>query len=101
MGLAMVLYQARGLVHRFAPGPAVLVPVSRAGVPKPFRTLALSGPAADTSGEFNLNGIQAVRGGETLIVAHSTNAQLYTVDPTSWASATIAGISVPRSTAWC
>ena len=35
------------------------VPVSAAGVPGPFRTLALSGPAADTSGEFNLNGIQA------------------------------------------
>jgi hypothetical protein len=33
------------------------VPVSRAGVPGPSRTLALSGPAADTSGEFNLNGI--------------------------------------------
>ena len=29
------------------------VPVSRAGVPGPFRTLALSGPAADLSGEFN------------------------------------------------
>ena len=35
------------------------VPVSRAGVPGPSRTLALSGPSADTSGDFNLNGIQA------------------------------------------
>jgi hypothetical protein len=72
------------------------VPVSRAGIPGPFRTLALSGPAADTSGEFNLNGIQAARGGKTLIVAHSTNGDLYTVDPASGASATIAGISVPQ-----
>jgi hypothetical protein len=72
------------------------VPVSRAGSPKPFRTLALSGPAADTSGEFNLNGIQAARGGKTLIVAHSINGELYTIDPTSGASATIAGISVPQ-----
>ena len=73
------------------------VPVSRAGVPgSSFRTLALSGPAADTGGEVNLNGIQATANGKTLIVAHSANAQLYTVDPVSGASATIAGVSVPN-----
>jgi sugar lactone lactonase YvrE len=72
------------------------VPVSRAGVPGPFRTLALSGPAADISGEFNLNGIQAARGGKTLIVAHSANGELYRVDPTSGTSAAIAGVSVPN-----
>jgi sugar lactone lactonase YvrE len=73
------------------------VPVSRAGVPGPtFSTLALSGPAADTSGEFNLNGIQATANGKTLIVAHSANGQLYTVDPRTGASATIAGVSVPQ-----
>jgi hypothetical protein len=72
------------------------VPVSRAGVPGPSRTLALSGPAADTSGEFNLNGVQATANGTTLIVAHSANGQLYTVEPTTGASATIAGVSVPQ-----
>jgi sugar lactone lactonase YvrE len=76
------------------------VPVSRAGVPGPtFRTLALSGPAADispVSGAVNLNGIQATPNGKTLIVAHSANAQLYTVDPATGASATIAGASVPN-----
>lgn len=72
------------------------VPVSRAGVPGAFRTLALSGPAADTSGEFNLNGIQATANGKTLIVAHSANGQLYTVDPRTGASAIIAGVSVPQ-----
>ena len=72
------------------------VPVSRAGVPGPSRTLALSGPAADTSGAFNLNGIQATANGKTLIVAHSANGQLYTVDPRTGASATIAGVSVPQ-----
>ena len=72
------------------------VPVSRAGVPGPtFSTLALSGPAADTSGAFNLNGIQATANGKTLVVAHSANGQLYTVDPETGASATIAGVSVP------
>jgi sugar lactone lactonase YvrE len=72
------------------------VPVSAAGVPGPFSTLALSGPAADTSGEFNLNGIQATSNGKTLIVAHSANGELYTVDPVAGASATIAGVSVPN-----
>jgi sugar lactone lactonase YvrE len=72
------------------------VPVTRAGVPGHFRTLALSGPAADTSGDFNLNGIQATANGKTLIVAHSANGQLDTVDPKTGASATIAGVSVPQ-----
>ena len=74
-----------------------VVPVSRAGVPGPtFRTLAVSGPAADTSGDFNLNGIQATPNGKTLIVAHSATGQLYTVDPRTGASAAIAGVSVPN-----
>ena len=72
------------------------VPVSRAGVPGPSRTLALSGPAADTGGAFNLNGIQATANGKTLIVAHSANGQLYTVDPRTGASETITGVSVPQ-----
>jgi sugar lactone lactonase YvrE len=76
------------------------VPVSRAGVPAPtFRTLALSGPAAAISplpDLPNLNGIQATPDGKTLIVAHSANAQLYTVDPATGVSTTIAGVSVPN-----
>jgi sugar lactone lactonase YvrE len=75
------------------------VPVSRAGVPGPtFRTLGLSGPAATLigNGAVNLNGIQATANGKTLIVAHSANAQLYTVDPATGSSATIAGVSVPN-----
>jgi hypothetical protein len=40
------------------------VPVSHSGVPGRFRTLALSGPAADTSGDFNLNGIAATPNGQ-------------------------------------
>ena len=71
------------------------VPVNHKGVPGRFRTLRLSGPAADTSGEFNLNGIEATANGKILIVAHSTNGQLYTINPRTGASATIAGVSVP------
>jgi len=71
------------------------VPVSGAGVPGPARTLTLSGPAADTSADFNLNGIAASPNGKTLIVGHSGNGELYTVDPATGESATIAGVSVP------
>jgi sugar lactone lactonase YvrE len=72
------------------------VPVTEAGVPGSFLTLQLTGPAAEISGPFNLNGIQATPNGKTLIVTHSTNGELYTVDPPSGASATIAGVSVPN-----
>jgi sugar lactone lactonase YvrE len=72
------------------------VPVSDTGIPGSFMTLALSGPASDTSGQFNLNGIEATPNGKTLIVAHSGTGQLYTVDPASGVSATIAGVSVPN-----
>jgi sugar lactone lactonase YvrE len=70
------------------------VPV-RHGVPGPFRTLALTGPAADLSGAFNLNGIRATPSGRTLIVAHSQLGKLFTVNPATGASAEIAGVSVP------
>lgn len=71
------------------------VPISPTGALGPQRTLQLSGPAADTSGEFNNNGIQATPDGKTLIVAHSGQGALNTVDPMTGASATIAGVSVP------
>ena len=67
------------------------------GVPSStFTTLTLSGPSADLSGAFNNNGIQAVRGGALLIVAHSGNGVLNLVDAATGASATIAGVSVPN-----
>jgi hypothetical protein len=72
------------------------VPIDETGVPGSFVTLQLTGPAAEISGDFNLNGIQATANGKTLIVAHSTNGELYTVDPVTGASATIAGVSVPN-----
>jgi hypothetical protein len=72
------------------------VPVNEAGVPGSFRTLQLTGPAAQISGQFNLNGIRATANGKTLIVAHSTNGELYTIDPVTGSSATIAGVSVPN-----
>jgi len=65
------------------------------GVPGPSRTLALSGPAGDTSGEFNNNGIQATADGSTLVVAHSAQGALNLVDPDTGASTTVSGLSLP------
>jgi hypothetical protein len=76
-------------------GVLFFVPVDDSGEPGDFRTLTLEGPAADTSGVFNLNGIAATRHGRTLIVAHSTLGKLFTVDPETGESAEIAGVSVP------
>ncbi|GAA4712076.1 SMP-30/gluconolactonase/LRE family protein [Phytohabitans rumicis] len=72
------------------------VPVDKHGKLGAFSTLAVTGPASDTSGEFNLNGIVATPDGKTLIVAHTAHARLYTVDPVTGASAEIAGVDVPN-----
>jgi sugar lactone lactonase YvrE len=71
------------------------VPINNKGEPGTFQEVQLSGPAADVSGEFNLNGIAAANSGRTLIVAHSGTGLLYTVDPETGASADIDGVSVP------
>jgi sugar lactone lactonase YvrE len=71
------------------------VPVSRSGKPGQFRTLALTGPAGDTSGSFNNNGITTAPDSRSLIVAHTTRGELNEVDPRTGTSETIAGVSVP------
>lgn len=79
-----------------AQGKLFFVPVDGYGTPGPLRTLTLTGPAADTSGEFNLNGIEATPDGRTLLVAHTAAQRIYTVDAATGASAEIAGIVVPN-----
>lgn len=59
-------------------------------------TMVVSGPAADLSGAFNLNGIAAAHGGKTLIVSHSGDGTIYTIDPKTGASAAIAGANLPN-----
>ena len=71
------------------------VPISPTGVPGDFSVLTLTGPAADITGDFNLNGIAATPDGGTLIVGHSTNGALYTVDPLSGASELLVGGVAP------
>ncbi|MDQ3809607.1 MAG: hypothetical protein M3336_04890 [Chloroflexota bacterium] len=72
------------------------VPIGPGGVLGQAQTLTLSGPAANTSGAFNLNGIAATPNGSTLIVAHTALGKLMTVDPSTGSSAVIAGVSVPN-----
>jgi len=58
--------------------------------------LTVTGPAAHLSGQFNMNGIDATDNGKTLLVAHSGDGTVYTVDPNTGASAPIAGADVPN-----
>jgi hypothetical protein len=72
-----------------AAGALYFIPVDNQGNPGDLVVLPLSGPAANTSFGFNLNGITSVRGGQTLIVAHSGLGTLFTVDPEAGGSAPI------------
>lgn len=71
------------------------VPIGPTGVPGALRTLTLTGPASDTSGDFNINGIAASANGHTLIVGHSATNALYTVDPETGASTLLVNIAGP------
>jgi len=72
------------------------VPISADGSIGTPSTLVVTGPAAHLSGAFNLNGIAATPDGRTLIVAHSGDGTLYTVNPATGASAAIAGANTPN-----
>lgn len=74
------------------------VPISPAGELGSARTIPVTGPAAEISGEYNLNDIVAPGGAEAqLIIAHTANGKLYTVDPETGASRTIDGVDVPKA----
>ncbi|MDQ0676815.1 sugar lactone lactonase YvrE [Arthrobacter pascens] len=70
------------------------IPVGTTGELGAVETLPLSGPAADITGAFNLNGIASANDSRTLIVAHSGKGELYTVNPATGESALIEGVSV-------
>lgn len=67
------------------------VPITGVGSVGAFSTLTVTGPAADTTGAFNMNGIAASADNSTLIVAHTGDGTIYTVEPTTGASGAIAG----------
>lgn len=71
------------------------VPIGADGSIGTPEMLVVSGPAAHLSGDFNMNGIAASPNGKTLIVAHSGDGTLYTVNPETGESAAIAGADVP------
>lgn len=66
------------------------VPIHDDGTVGSFSTLVVTGPAGATPAGFNLNGIAATPDGSTLILAHSGNAAIYTVNPSTGASALLA-----------
>jgi Gluconolactonase len=72
------------------------VPIGRDGSIGAPTTLVVTGPAGHLSGAFNLNGIAATPDGRTLIVSHTGDGTLYTVDPVTGASAPIVGAAVPN-----
>ena len=80
----------RGLVHRFRSGAPVPGSDQRRRPVGDFTTLTVTGPAGDVAAGFNLNGIAATPDDSTLVVAHSNNAAIYTVDPATGASALLA-----------
>ena len=59
------------------------VPITRGvlGGQADIETLPLSGDFELVPGEFNTNGIEAARGGRTLVIVNSFTGQLFTVDP--------------------
>jgi hypothetical protein len=73
------------------------VPISPAGELGSASTTPITGPAAEISGEYNLNDIVAPDAGAPLIIAHTANGRLYTVDPATGVSRTIEGVDVPRA----
>ncbi len=73
------------------------VPIASDGSVGPAETLVLSGPAAQLTGAFNLNGIAATPNGDTLLVAHSANGTVYAVDPWTGASFDIPGADTPSA----
>jgi hypothetical protein len=66
------------------------VPIHADGSVGSATTLVVSGPAGVVTAGFNMNGIAATPDGSTLIVAHSNNAAIYTVNPTTGTSALLA-----------
>jgi hypothetical protein len=60
----------------------------------PLLDSGATGSASNTTGGFDLNGIQAPPDGKTLIVGHAANNQIYTVNPATGASTAIAGLNL-------
>lgn len=71
------------------------IPLNSQGeVDGPVRTIPLSGDFTFVPGGFNANGIEATPNGQTLILAASAAAELYTVDPATGV-ATVIDLDVP------
>ena len=72
------------------------VPIDKRGTPGTSRPWSSGGRPPTPAGISTSTAFEPLDQGRTLIVAHSGNATLYTVDPDTGASAAIAGINVPN-----
>ncbi|HJW01429.1 MAG TPA: hypothetical protein VJ617_20255 [Arthrobacter sp.] len=75
------------------------VPFDQLGDPDAVRTVTLEDPSlvlADPTTQFGFNGIASAKGGRVLLVAHSQNQAIYTVDTETEESALLEGVSVPN-----
>jgi len=84
----VVTRNAAYFTETFAP-KIYKVPIAADGTLGTAETLTVSGPAGEPTAGFGLNGIDATPDGKTLIVCHTDFGKLYTVDPTTGASAEI------------
>lgn len=74
------------------------VPVSRSGKLGKVETRTLNDPTialSDPATQFGLNGIASAKGGKVLIVAHTFNEAVYTVDPETGDTAKIDTPALP------
>ncbi|HSV38332.1 MAG TPA: hypothetical protein VLI04_06180, partial [Nocardioidaceae bacterium] len=65
------------------------IPIAANGTLGAAETITVTGPAGQVAATFGLNGIDATANGKTLIVCHTELGGLYTVNPTTGASAQI------------
>lgn len=75
------------------------IPVGADGDLGEAETLPLSGPAAELTAGFNLNGIDATADGRSLVAVNTSTGRLFTIDPETGTSAEIelAGGPVPSA----
>ena len=85
----IVTRTAAYFTNSFAPEIYEVPLNARGEVDGPVRTIPLSGDFVFVPGGFNANGIEATPDGGTLIVAGSSAAELYTVDPDTGVAAAI------------
>ena len=85
----IVTRTAAYFTNSFAPEIYAVPLNARGEVDGPVRTIALTGDFTFVPGGFNANGIEATQSGDRLLVAGSSAAEVYVVDPATGAATVI------------